>query len=134
MSVHEATPDRPAAAGWARLWPTAHPNTRPMLRHGAWYRVVGEASAQRLVLSVGERRVAVPRHYVELRDERPRRFTVVINPIGSRNPAVGTRANVGRIYGVCPSCGTRVSLKARQERAACRNCGHRGEVAWWETG
>jgi len=120
--------------GWARLWAIARPDTRPILRQGVWYPIVGEASGGRLVLEVGRRRVAVPRRFIEVREERPDRFTVVYRGRDARNPAAGTRRDLGSTYGVCPACGARVRLSARPERALCSGCGHGGEIAWWETG
>ena len=121
-----------APGKWARLYPTARPFTRPMLRHGAWYPVVGEVE-KRLVVVVKERRVAVPRHLLELRDRRPVRFTVVYRPRGAE-PAYGTPGDLGRVYAVCPACGSRRSITGEPRELACARCRHRGEVAWWETG
>lgn len=124
--------DKPTA--WARRWPAARPFSRPMPRAGAWYPVVGEAGPERVVLLVRQKRVAVPRRFLEIRDDLPSRFTVVVSPRGAANPATGTPGDLGRTYGVCPRCGSRVHLLPEQAAAACRICGHRGEVAWWETG
>ncbi|MBI1723317.1 MAG: hypothetical protein HYR48_05355 [Gemmatimonadetes bacterium] len=105
-----------------------------MMRAGAWYPVVADNGEARVVLRIGERRVAVPRRLLEFRDSRPIRFTVVNRTPDDPNPARGTPADLGRTYGVCPACGSRLALYGAPPVATCRACGHRGEVAWWETG
>ena len=119
--------------GWGRLYTIAKPFTSPMLRHGAWYLVVDDLG-RRLVLVVKGRRVAVPRHLLEIRERRPDRFTVVYRGRDEVNPAYGTPGNVGRIYAVCPASGCRVPLFGEPNQLICPTCGHKGEVAWWETG
>lgn len=128
-------PDQMApSVTWARLWAIARPATQPRLRQGVWYPVVGEASGDRVVLEVGHRRVAVARRFMEVREQRPERFTVVYRGREEPNPAQGTRRDLGTTYGVCPSCGARVKLTGRPDNATCTTCGHLGEIAWWETG
>jgi len=119
---------------WARPWATAKPFSRPMPRAGAWYPVVAVNGENRVVLQINERRVAVPKRLLEFRDSKPTRFTVVSRAAADPNPAAGTAADLGRTYAVCPACGTRVLVFETQSAAACNTCGHRGEVAWWETG
>lgn len=121
--------------GWARLWATAHPFARPTPRAGAWYAVVGETSGERAVLEVRGKRVAVQKKLLEIRSDRPQVFTVVVR---SRETAETVRETLGtaimRIYAVCPVCTERVRVLENQAMATCGKCGHRGEVAWWETG
>jgi hypothetical protein len=124
----------PEAIAWARPWATAKPFSRPMPRAGAWYPVIAENGTTRVVLQIGDRKVAIQRHLLELRDSRPTRFTVVSRAHGEPNPAQGTPEDLGRTYGVCPGCGGRVDLFDKPAVASCPECGHRGEVAWWETG
>ena len=120
--------------GWARIWAAAPPlNANPMLRQGVWYPVVSTGD-KRAVVEVRGRRLAVPNEVLEIRDRRPDRFTVVYRPANSANPARGTRADLGRVYAVCPVSGTRVRLIGRPRETKCPACGHRGEIAWWETG
>ncbi len=119
--------------GWARAWATARPLTNPRLRQGAWYPVVG-AETTRVVLEVHGRRVAVPHQFVEIRSHRPERFTVVYRSSAEPNPADGTPADLGRTYVVCPSSGSRLRLIGHPKEIECPTCGHRGEIAWWETG
>ncbi|HEX9582492.1 MAG TPA: hypothetical protein VF970_15415 [Gemmatimonadales bacterium] len=118
---------------WARLYPTARPFTRPMLRHGAWYPVVDDLE-QRVVVVVKERRVAVPRHLLEFRERRPALFTVVYRPKDTTETTYGQPGNLGRIYAVCPECGSRQAVFGEPRDIMCARCQHRGEVAWWETG
>jgi hypothetical protein len=122
------------AKGWARLYPTAHPFTIPRLRQGVWYPVVDPALGERVVVQVKDRRVAVPKKALEIRDKRPTRFTVVVLAKGGPNPAEGTPRFLGRRYVVCPLCGVRVRLGGEPEVMRCPECGHVGEVAYWETG
>ena len=121
--------------GWARIWATAHPFARPAPRAGAWYPVVGEASGQRAVLEVRGKRVTILKSLLEVRPHRPEVFTVVVR---SRETAARLLATggpeIGRVYAVCPACTQRVRVLENQAMATCANCGHRAEIAWWETG
>ncbi|MGH7548490.1 MAG: hypothetical protein ACREMM_09980 [Gemmatimonadales bacterium] len=120
--------------GWGRVWAAGPPfDASPMPRQGAWYPIVSTGST-RIVLEVKGRRVAVPNDLIEIRKQRPERFTVVYRAVNSSNPVLGTRADLGRIYAVCPVSGTRVRLIGHPRETKCPECGHRGEVAWWETG
>ena len=121
------------ALGWARLWATAPPLADGMVRQGAWY-AVASLGETRAVLDVNGERVAVPNDFLEIRPRRPDRFTVVYRPRDSSNPARGTRADLGRIYAVCPACGSRAQVIGRPSETKCPKCGFRGEIAWWETG
>jgi hypothetical protein len=128
-------PDLPSHTGaWARLWAIAHPRTRPMLRSGAWYPVVGDGPPSEVLLAVRHRTVRLPAQLVEVRRERPRQFTVVIRSRVEQNPASGTRRDVGIRYAVCPASGHRIRLRGRPARLECPGCGYRGEIAWDETG
>jgi len=123
----------PETSAWARLYASARPFCRPMPRAGAWYPVVRDIG-ERVVLEVSSRRVAVPSNLLERRDRRPDRFTVVRRGQSDPNPFAGTADDLGRVYAVCPSCDERTRLAGEPAMLRCRRCGHRGEVAWWETG
>lgn len=123
--------------GWARVWFAAKRAGEggDQLRQGAWYPVVS-SGVTRTVLDVSGNRVTVPQETVELRNKRPDRFTVVYRTHDDPNPARGTRADVGRRYGVCPACASRVLFRGGviPAVATCGRCRHEGLVAWWETG
>ncbi len=121
----------PNAVAWARLFAAARPFVNPMPRAGAWYPVVDEVDG-RVVIEVGESRVAVPANLVEVREQRPVRFTVVLKTADQANPLSGTDDDLGRIYAVCPECDGRTRLHGEPVVIACEHCGHRGEVAWWD--
>jgi hypothetical protein len=121
------------AIGWARAWAIARPESEPTLRQGAWYPVIKERESD-LVLRVLDEDVTIPRRLVELRDERPERFTVVYRAKDDPNPVRGKKTDRGRVYAVCPMCGHRVWLVGKEATTRCTECHHEGEVAWWETG
>jgi hypothetical protein len=123
-----------ALSGWARLWAIAHPRTRPMLRSGAWYPVVSDSGSPEVILKVRHRDVRLPVQLVEVRKDRPRKFTVVFRSQVEGNPAAGTRRDLGRRYAVCPASGHRIRLRGRPAKVECPGCGYRGEIAWDETG
>lgn len=123
-----------ATTGWARPWAIARPFSRPTPRAGAWYPILGDADEQRVVLQIRGRKVAVLRRLVEIRSERPSRFSVVYRSPHEANPARGTASDLGRRYAVCPSCGSRLPLFHETPALTCGTCQHRGEVAYWETG
>ncbi len=116
---------------WARLWAIA---AAPNLRSGAWYPVQQDNQQRTIDLEVAGASVRVPRALVEIRNDRPHRFTVVYRPTESQNPAEGAEADVGTRYAVCPYSGSRIKLSGRPDYVECRECGYRGIVAWWETG
>lgn len=120
--------------GWARPWATARPFAKPTPRTGAWYPIVGEADDNRVVLEIRGKRVAVLRRLLEIRPDRPTWFSAVVRARGTEHPAAGTPQDLGRVYAVCPACGTRVRVSQDQIGALCPDCGHRGEIAWWDSG
>ena len=123
-----------AVQNWARAWATARPFARPMPRRGAWYPVVGETSGDRIVLEISGRRVAIAKRFLEVRETRPKSFTVVVKGQNEPNPARGTQEDLGRTYAVCPQCGVRNALFTRPAMLLCEGCRYHGEVAWWESG
>jgi hypothetical protein len=105
-----------------------------MLRSGAWYPVVGPDLGSEVLLTVRHRTVRLPARLVEVRSERPRRFTVVFRSRVEDNPASGTGKDLGVRYAVCPASGHRIQLRGRPARLECPGCGYRGDIAWDETG
>ncbi len=129
-----AGPPKDDTIAWARLWPGTKPVAGPTLRAGAWYPVVADDGETRVELLVARERVTVQRRMLEVRKQRPARFTVVSRMAGDPNPARGTAADLGPVYAVCPGCMGRVALSGAPPATTCPKCGHRGEVAWWEGG
>jgi ribosomal protein S27E len=128
-----AATDPPKA--WARPWATARPYARPMPRAGAWYPVVGEAGDGRTVLEIRGKRVAIQKKFLEIRDKRPETFTAVVRSRATIATVLQTRGTTfDRVYAVCPSCMNRLTVFENQAAASCKQCGHTGEIAWWETG
>ncbi len=122
------------AKAWARLWPTVRPPHSRNLRAGAWYPVMKDDLEDRVSLWLYGQLVDVPRRFLEIRPRRPKRFTVVYRA-GYKKPAGRPSVhNLGKSYGVCPICLHRFALFGQPERKECPNCGHEGEIAWWETG
>lgn len=126
-------PPRPVA--WARPWSITAPLARKALRAGAWYPVVEDRRADgSIILVMRHRNVRVPARLVELRRDRPHRFTVVRTTSRSPNPVCGTPRDLGRKYAVCPASGHRIRLVGEPTHLECPGCGYRGEVGWHETG
>ena len=119
--------------GWARLWPTLDPVNIRVLRRGAWYPVVGKDD-DRVIVNCAPKQVAVPEAWIELRQRRPKHFTVVNLPEAEPNPARGSLRDLGRIYAVCPQCSARIGIQRDDEETSCPSCGHQGDLGWWETG
>ena len=105
-----------------------------MPRRGAWYAVLGETSEARLVVEISGRKVAIARRFLEVREARPKSFTVVAKGPEEPNPTRGTTQDLGRTYAVCPSCCGRSALFGKPVVLSCDACRHRGDVAWWEGG
>ena len=122
------------AKAWARLWPTVRPPHSRSLRAGAWYPVMKDDLEDRVSLLLGESTIDVPRRLLELRPRRPKRFTVVYRADYRRTPGRPSVHKLGKNYAVCPICLHRFGIFGEPERKECPNCGHEGEVAWWETG
>jgi hypothetical protein len=95
--------------------------------------VVGSEPDGRVALLVNGERVHIPGRLLEVRDRPPTRFSVVSRQPDAPNPVRGTPADLGPVYAVCPQCAGRMALYGAPPSATCRSCGHRGEVAWWET-
>jgi hypothetical protein len=126
-------PPRPIA--WARPWSITAPLARKALRAGAWYPVVEHRRIDGVVVLVmRHRNVRVPARLLELRRDRPHRFTVVYMTPRDPNPASGTVRDLGRKYAVCPASGHRIRLEGEPSHLDCPGCGYRGEVGWHETG
>ncbi len=84
----------------------------------------------RVILDVADRNLVVHRDLVELRRDRPGSFSLVTRSASDRNPALGTPADLGRTYAVCPWSRSRVRLTGRPDHLECPDCGHTGVVDW----
>lgn len=119
--------------GWGRLFAAARLSQAPETRQGAWYPVVSEGRS-RIVLEVNGKRVDFARTAVEVRPNRPDKFTVVYRSPNEKAPPIAKEADPGRIYAVCPDCAHRTRLFGEPKTLQCPGCRHEGVIAWWETG
>jgi len=108
---------------WARL-KTEGPYP---LRRGAWY-PVSEFQADKVLVEVLWSPVGVPRSAVEITEERPLQWTVVPRP----RHAVRLPESWGPVYGACPNCGHRASLRSAPPMMGCHQCEGLFPVAWDE--
>lgn len=100
------------------------------MRLGAWYQIVNDKTPTMVVLDIARRNVAVPRDFVDIKREVPEQFSVVSRSPDDPNPAKGTQHDLGTLYAVCPSSGTRVALEGQPEHLECPSCGHLHRVDW----
>lgn len=121
------------AKGWARIWSAITPPHSRNLRQGAWYPVVKDDLPDRVTLGIGDGTVVVPRRVLEIRPRRPDRFSVVHRVGYDQSRQRHSIHKLGKFYAVCPVCGERSALYGQPERIECKYCGHKGDVAWWET-
>lgn len=119
--------------GWGRVFPAARLSTAPETRRGAWYRVLSEGRS-RIVLEVRGKRVDLSKGAVEVRPSLPDKFTVVYRAADEPTPPRKSAGALGRVYAVCPQCARRTRLFGEPRTLQCKECGHEGEIAWWETG
>jgi len=112
-------------AGWARVFAAMARSHSKILRQGVWYPVVRDDLPDRVSLEIGSRVVDVPRKVVEIRHRRPTHFSVI-----SRYDA--SAESLGKRYAVCPSCGGRETITGQPPTRTCPDCGHTGEIGWWE--
>jgi hypothetical protein len=101
-----------------------------VLRRGAWYPVVSTNIPKRIVLDTGDREVALHKDLVDLREDRPARFSVVQKTDTDRNPAAGTPWDIGLEYAVCPMCRERVDAPQADATLECTACYYRGQIDW----
>ena len=133
-------PDKPRllekskpSLGWGRVFAAARLSQGPETRRGAWYPVVSEGRS-RIVLEVNGKHVDLAKTAVEVRPNRPDKFTVVYRSANDKAPPVEKGADPGRVYAVCPECAKRTRLFGEPQTLQCPACRHEGVIAWWETG
>ena len=119
--------------GWGRVFAAARLSLAPGTRQGAWYRIVSEGRS-RVVLEVNGKCVDMAKAAVEVRPQRPDKFTVVYRSSGEHRPPIPKGTDPGRVYAVCPDCARRTRLFGEPQTLRCPVCHHEGVIAWWETG
>ncbi len=113
--------------GWARVRPPGAYS----LRRGAWYPIIDDGGTDsEVVLYLGHRRVVIPRRNVQIRQDRPVCFSVVVRSPEDPNPVRGTPEDLGLSYAVCPLSHTRVRLPAHADLLECPTCGYQFPIAW----
>jgi hypothetical protein len=97
------------------------------LRRGAWYKVVF-AGTKHVAVDAEKLRVCLPRRVLEIVDERPALWTVVIHT----HESYSFPPDQGRHYVVCPSCRERQMPVGRPWALRCQKCNGLYEVNWYE--
>lgn len=114
---------------WARPLPVGvH-----LLRRGAWYRVVNDNGPELLIVDVAKRNIPVPRERVQLRRDKPDRWSIVVRNATDPNATRGTTSDLGPVYAVCPGCAYRAPLSDDPAEMACPECHRTYPVEWSET-
>lgn len=108
-------------------WARVQPDLNYRLRRGAWYQVV-RFNLVEAVLEVNQQPAAVPLEVLEIRTERPQRWTVVALP----RDAVDIPFSWGSRYVVCPNCSTRAPITREVPALRCPSCSGVFEIAWSE--
>jgi len=119
----------PGSLGWARVRPEgAH-----FLRRGAWYPVVNDRAVSLIVLDIARRNVAVPRESVEIRRQRPERFSVVVRQPSDPSRRRAEANELGGTYAVCPVTRARVPFAGHPRELPCTVCGAVHPLDWEST-
>lgn len=100
------------------------------LRRGAWYAVVNDSKPTIAFLDVHKRNVAVDRTLLEFRETKPIEWSVVHRDPAEPGAKRASEANLGPIYGVCPSCRFRMNLLPETRSLVCGRCGEEFPVDW----
>ena len=124
--------ESPKIIAWARVYPTLKRSASKTLRRGKWYPVLKDEEADRVTLHMGGRPVDVPRRLLEVRRDRPQYFSVVTRTEYNREPGRPSIHGLGKTYVVCPRCAHRFPLFGRPDKRSCPECGHQGDVGWWD--
>ncbi len=95
-----------AAKKWARVKRSgAHG-----LRRGAWYPVVNDTKPELVFVDVNRRNMPVARELVELAEDAPECWSVVMWQEHENGLERASDSDSGTEYGVCPSCRGRQKL------------------------
>ena len=101
------------------------------LRRGAWYAVVNEKKPEFVFVDVNKRNVPVPRELVELADQAPKLWSVVIWKDEERGSKRASESEHGKMYGVCPRCRAREPFSPPGvSQMKCPQCGGEFGVDW----
>lgn len=100
------------------------------LRRGAWYPVVHNGGSSTVVLDVNKSNRPVNRTNLEFSDEKPYRWSVVKRDPDERAARRANDAELGALYGVCPSCNGRAALDPSAVKSTCQSCGSESEIDW----
>ena len=100
------------------------------LRRGAWYPVVNDTTDSMVVLDVNKENRPVSRAWLQFRDQRPTKWSVVRRDPEDLPAKKASRKELGPIYGVCPRCRQRTTLQPEDVLLACAECGSEYEVDW----
>lgn len=101
------------------------------LRRGAWYPVVNRSSVELLVVDVAKKNVPVPRDAVDLSEDPPASWSVVMWK--ERDPGIKRVSDAGfaLTYVVCPSCRARAELPSGEVASMpCPQCGGEYALDW----
>ena len=101
--------------GWART--RGNRAEKEGLRRGAWYRVVEDAGQAWVVVDVHQVEVRVPKESLEMRQDRPKTWSVVHEP-----------------HLVCPGCHRRQHVLGQPKEVKCYECGNSYVVDWTDRG
>ena len=112
--------------GWARC----ADNVADILRRGAWYPVVEEATDGYIVVEVRQQRVRLAKSDVTIRSEPPDHWSIVVRTGVMRPTLGGNREAVTQTYAVCPTCNERQEFSGKPTRLRCTKCRNEASVDW----
>ena len=115
--------------GWARCTD----NVADVLRRGAWYPIVEESNDGHLVVEVRGRGVRLARADLNVREDPPDRWSIVVRTGVLRPTLDGRGREVVSTYAVCPHCHERRDFTGNPPNLACTRCGATSPVDWSST-
>jgi hypothetical protein len=114
-----------------RTWARAKGAGAHRLRRGAWYLVVNDTQPNVVIVNVLEDNVPVPRSMLDIRLERPRKWSLVEWQESQRGARRASEENMGFKYLVCPACSVRANLTLDGDgEVTCAHCSGRFPVDW----
>ena len=115
-----------AHLGWARCTD----RIADTLRRGAWYPIVEAVGEESVVVAVANRRIRLSLHDVRVRQEEPKRWSIVVRT-GVLRPTLGGQGrDLVTTYAVCPKCSERQDFTGRPHDLKCDRCNVTSEVGW----